>query len=109
MKIDEIVFYQDQELQHAAPVTDAMQRLANAFTRHGKVKQPLDLQGLDGEPPTLLPHTSSIAAPDEAISTVPTGDAVQDNAITPALRQADGRTVDDWMRVPSRVIDRFQR
>ena len=80
MKITEIVgSYADQE-KSVAPDSSLLQTIANAFTRSGKVKRPLNQQLPDGQP--LAGHIpfSSFAASDED----PAADAVS-NTSTDAL------------------------
>ena len=51
MKIAEIVgYYTDREQPEIAPDGSLFQTIANAFTRSGKVKRPLNQQPSDGQP-----------------------------------------------------------
>ena len=66
MKIAEIIgSYADREQPEIAPDGNLFQTIANAFTRSGKVKRPLNQQPSDGQP--LAGHIpfSSFAASDE--------------------------------------------
>ncbi len=66
MKIAEIIgSYADREQPEIAPDGSLFQTIANAFTRSGKVKRPLNQQPSDGQP--LAGHIpfSSFAASDE--------------------------------------------
>ena len=66
MKIAELVgYYTDREEPDIGPDSSLLQTVANAFTRSGKVKRPLNQQPSDGQP--LAGHIpfSSFAASDE--------------------------------------------
>jgi hypothetical protein len=66
MKIAEIIgSYADREQPEIAPDGSLFQTIANAFTRSGKIKRPLNQQPSDGQP--LAGHIpfSSFAASDE--------------------------------------------
>jgi hypothetical protein len=66
MKIAEIIgSYADREQPEIAPDGSLFQTIANAFTRSGKVKRPLNQQPSDGQP--LAGHIpfSSFAASDD--------------------------------------------
>ena len=57
MKIAEVIgSLMDHEA--VAPVGNLMPRIANAFTRSGQVKLPLNLQSLDAQSATTLPPLS---------------------------------------------------
>jgi hypothetical protein len=82
MKIVEIIgSVVDQEHQ-PAPVGGFMQHVANAFTATGRVKRPLNFQGLGGQPTTALPAFSSVPSSDEGISLVPSADAVPNSMVS---------------------------
>jgi len=87
MKIAEIVgSVADQEAE-AAPLSSFMQRIANAFTPSGRVKQPLDFQGSDPATTTAVPY-SYLPASEEGTSTVPSADVHQDaDTIAPTIAQ----------------------
>lgn len=64
MRIAEIVgSYADRKEPEIAPDSRLFQTIANAFTRSGKVKRPLDQQLSDGQPNAahipFLPHAAS--------------------------------------------------
>ena len=66
MKIAEIISsYADREEPDMEPDSSLLQTIANAFTRTGKVKRPLNQQPSDGQP--LAGHIpfASLAASDE--------------------------------------------
>jgi hypothetical protein len=87
MKITEIVgSVADQE--HEAARISFMQRIANAFTRGGRVKGPLDFQGSeDPATSTAVPY-SYLPTSEEGTSTVPGTHAVQKTGtIAPTLAQ----------------------
>ena len=66
MKIAEIVgSYADREEPDMVPDSSLLQTIANAFTRTGKVKRPLNQQPSDGQPLAGYIPFSSIAASDE--------------------------------------------
>src|SRR5436190_20301180 len=65
MKITEVIgSFADQDQGGAAPVGNLMPRIANAFTRSGQVKLPLNLQALDAQSATTLPPTSPVSHED---------------------------------------------
>src|SRR5947209_20617527 len=66
MKIVEVIgSFADQDQEGIAPVRNLMPRIANAFTRSGQVKLPLNLQSLDAQSATTLPPFSSTSMPGE--------------------------------------------
>ena len=75
MKIAEIVgSYADQEASELAPDSSLFRAIANAFTRSGKVKRPLNQQLSDGQPKAARIPFAPHAASDED----PAGDAVSE-------------------------------
>src|SRR5947207_15488182 len=65
MKITEIIgSFADQNQEDVAPVGNLMPRIANAFTRSGQVKLPLDFQALDAKSATTLPPLSPVSHED---------------------------------------------
>src|SRR5947208_15893582 len=82
MKIAEIVdFVADQEPE-AAPISSFMQRIANSFTKGGRVKRPLDFQGSEEPATTTAVPYSYVSASEEGTSTVPSAGAVQNSGTT---------------------------
>ena len=66
MKIAEIVgSYADEAEQQIAPDDSLLQTIANAFTRSGKVKRPLNQRVPYGQPIASHAPFASVAAPDE--------------------------------------------
>jgi hypothetical protein len=91
MRISEIVgLYTNQEETELVPVSGALQGIANAFTRSGKVKRPLDLQQSNNQPTPTFTPSLSLATP-ERISGAPTSNGV---ASTRALVAAIPQTTD---------------
>jgi hypothetical protein len=90
MKIREIVgSYTDQEETELVPVSGLLQGIANAFTRSGKVKRPLNLQQSNNQPTPACTPFLSLAAADERISGAPNADAVANTrALVPAIQQS---------------------
>lgn len=69
MKIIEVIgSFAGQYPESVVPVGDWMQSLANAFTRTGQVKRPLDFQRINAHPALTLPPFSSISLPGEDIA-----------------------------------------
>ena len=65
MKIAEVTgSFADQDQECVAPVGNLMPRIANAFTRSGQVKLPLNLQSLDARSATTLPPLSPVSLGD---------------------------------------------
>src|SRR5947208_15450059 len=65
MKIAEVIgSFADQDQEGVAPVGNWMRRIANAFTRGGQVKLPLNLQSLDAQSATTLPPVSPVSLGD---------------------------------------------
>src|SRR5205823_4360152 len=90
MKIAEIIGSVADQEHEPAPVSGFMQRVANAFTPSGRVKRPLDYQGLGEQPTTTVPSSASVPASEEGTSMVPSADAVA-NAGAPFSAFADPR------------------
>src|SRR5438067_11634061 len=65
MKIAEVIgSFADQDQKAVAPVGNLMPRIANAFTRSGQVKLPLNLQSLDAQSATTHPPLSPVSLGD---------------------------------------------
>ena len=65
MKIVEVIgSFAVQDQEGVAPVGNLMPRIANAFTRSGQVKLPLNLQSLDAQSVTTLPPLSPVSRED---------------------------------------------
>src|SRR5205823_12998913 len=65
MKITEVIeSFADQNQEDVAPDGNLMPRIANAFTRSGQVKLPLNLQSLEAQSATTLPPTSPVSHED---------------------------------------------
>src|SRR5438046_1957895 len=65
MKIAEVLgSFVDQDQEGVAPVGNLMPRIANAFTRSGQVKLPLNLQSLDAQSATTHPPLSPVSYED---------------------------------------------
>ena len=65
MKIAEVIgSFADQDQEGVAPVGNLMPRIANAFTRSGQVKLPLNLQSLDAQSATTLAPFSRVSRED---------------------------------------------
>ena len=82
MKIAEILgSYADREEPDMGPDSSLLQTIANAFTRTGKVKRPLNQQPSHGQP--LAGHIpfTSFAASDED----PAADAVSNTSTDPPI------------------------
>jgi hypothetical protein len=82
MKIAEILgSYADREEPDMGPDSSLLQTIANAFTRSGKVKRPLNKQPSDGQPLAGQIPISSFAASDED----PAADAVSNTSTDPPI------------------------
>jgi hypothetical protein len=102
MKITEIVgSVADQE--HEAARISFMQRIANAFTRGGRVKGPLDFQRAEDAAKTTAVPYSSVPASGEDTSMIPSPDALQ-NAGTTVPRVSD-RTGELPSPLPTRHVN----
>src|SRR5438874_10427479 len=65
MKIAEVIgSFADQNQGDVAPSGNLMPRIANAFTRSGQVKLPLNIQSLDAQSATTLPPLSAVSRKD---------------------------------------------
>src|SRR5438874_8853026 len=65
MKIAEVIgSFADQNQGDVAPSGNLMPRIANAFTRSGQVKLPLNLQSLDAQSATTRPPPSPVSHED---------------------------------------------
>jgi hypothetical protein len=81
MKITEIIgSVADQEYEAAR--ISFMQRIANVFTRSGRVKGPLDFQRSEDAATTTAVPYSSVPASEEDTSTVPSPDALHNAGTT---------------------------
>jgi len=82
MKIAEIISsYADREEPDMEPDSSLLQTIANAFTRTGKVKRPLDQQASDGQSLAGRFPFTSFAASDED----PEPDAVSSTSTDPPI------------------------
>src|SRR5207248_9801241 len=99
MKIAEIVGSVVVQPPEEVPVSSFPQRIANAFTRSGRVKRPLDLQVLGSQSMPNLEPSSSIAASDQGTSVAQSPSAVPNARMTfPTL------TVDDPNPEPKSIL-----
>src|SRR5438874_10212705 len=65
MKIAEVIgSFADQNQGDVAPSGNLMPRIANAFTRSGQVKLPLNLQSLEAQSGTTLPPYPAMSRED---------------------------------------------
>ena len=93
MKIAEVIgSFADQD-QGLAPVGNLMQRIANAFTRTGQVKRPLEFLPLDGQSAITVPSFSSIPSSREDIATAPTANAASNAAQFLSFQRPSTRSI----------------
>jgi hypothetical protein len=93
MKIAEIVGSEaDPEEPEVAPDDSLLQTIANAFTRSGKVKRPLNQQLPDGQPIAGYAPFASVAAPDEDPVAHAVSNTRSDAPITTQTRNAPSRS-----------------